>query len=168
MLLRCGLGITLGGTADASVSSAPLESPLREPAELLRLAPLLVGRARRGVVGSSRYARSLRESVSLAAADVTARPVLISGEPGLEKDNLAALIHFGSAARHQLMLQLDGALLRPDGSDLFGTVADASERPLLELLAGGALLIDKLDQVPADLRPLLLHLPPQPPRCSRK
>ena len=158
MLLRCGPGITLGGTADASVSSAPLESPLREPAELLRLAPLLVGRARRGVVGSSRYARSLRESVRLAAADVTARPVLISGEPGLEKDNLAALIHFGSAARHQLMLQLDGALLRPDGSDLFGTVADASERPLLELLAGGALLIDKLDQVPADLRPLLLHL----------
>ncbi len=158
MLLRCGPGITLGGTADASVSSAPLESPLREPAELLRLAPLLVGRARRGVVGSSRYARSLRESVRLAAADVTARPVLISGEPGLEKDNLAALIHFGSAARHQLMLQLDGALLRPDGSDLFGTVDDASERPLLELLAGGALLIDKLDQVPADLRPLLLHL----------
>jgi len=133
-------------------------------AELLRLAPVLVGRARRGVVGSSRYARSLREAARQAAVDAEARPVLISGEPGLEKDNLAALIHFGSAARHQLMLRLDGALLRPDGADLFGSVASGNgtaaevDRPLLELLGGGALLIDKLDQVAPELRPLLLHL----------
>ena len=132
--------------------------------ELLRLAPFLVGRARRGVVGSSRYARSLREAARQAAADAEARPVLISGEPGLEKDNLAALIHFGSVARHQLMLRLDGALLRPDGADLFGSTASGNggagegERPLLELLGGGALLIDKLDQVAPELRPLLLHL----------
>ena len=39
-------------------------------ANLLTLAPYLLGRVRRDVV--------------------------ISGEPGLEKDNLAALIHFGS------------------------------------------------------------------------
>ena len=125
-------------------------------AELLRLAPWLVGRARRGVVGSSRYARSLRDAARQAAADPEARSVLISGEPGLEKDNLAALIHFGSAARHQLMVQLDGALLRPDGADLFAGAE--GERPLLELLDGGALLIDQLDQVAPELRPLLLHL----------
>ena len=126
-------------------------------ADLLRLAPLLVGRARRGVVGNSRYARSLREAVRQASQDPTARPVLISGEPGLEKDNLAALIHFGSPARQQLMLQLDGALLRPDGSELFGAASD-DHPPLLQLLGDGALLIDKLDQVPAPLLPRLLQL----------
>jgi 3-hydroxyisobutyrate dehydrogenase len=73
---------------------------------------------------------------------------LISGEPGLEKDNLAALVHFGSPDRQQLMLRFDGALLRPDGSELFGNGAglvaspESSERPLLELLGAGALLID--------------------------
>ena len=130
--------------------------------ELLRLAPALVGRARRGVVGSSRYANTLREAVRQAAVDAGRRPVLISGEPGLEKDNLAALIHFGSADRHQLMARLDGGLLRPDGSDLFGVVAAeagaAPDRPLLELIGAGALLIDKLDQAPAELRPRLLQL----------
>ena len=61
---------------------------------LLRLAPYLVGRTRRGVVGSSRYAQKLRQAIR-AAADAGLGPVLISGEPGLEKDNLVALIHYG-------------------------------------------------------------------------
>ena len=99
--------------------------------ELLRLAPFLVGRARRGVVGSSRYARKLREAIRLASQQPPAQAVLISGEPGLEKDNIAALIHFGSAARQQLMLRLDGALLRPDGSELFGELGD-QEPPLIQ------------------------------------
>ncbi|NDC34688.1 MAG: 4Fe-4S binding protein [Synechococcaceae bacterium WB9_2_112] len=126
-------------------------------AELNRLAPHLVGQARRGVVGSSRYARALREAVREASLDATRRPVLISGEPGLEKDNLAALIHFGSADRTQLMVRFDGALLRSDGNELFGVVHDGG-RPLLDLLAGGALLIDKLDQVPSELQDRLLEL----------
>jgi transcriptional regulator with AAA-type ATPase domain len=99
-------------------------------AELLRLAPLLVPQPRRGVVGSSRYARGLRDPVRLAAQDPLRRPVLISGEPGLEKDNLAALIHYGSAQRQQLMLRLDGALLKADGSEVFGTGSDGAEQPL--------------------------------------
>jgi len=127
-----------------------------DSAQLLRLAPHLVGRARRGVVGSSRYARRLRETIGQAAADPTRRPVLISGEPGLEKDNLAALIHFGSPARQQLMLRFDGALLRPDGAELFG--GDDAEPSLLQLLGRGALLIDKLDQVDEPLRARLLEL----------
>ena len=135
-------------------------SPLPPPdnAALLRLAPYLVGRARRGVVGSSRYARSLREAIRTASQDSARTAVLVSGEPGLEKDNIAALIHFGSPARQQLMLRLDGALLRPDGSDLFGNGGDSDEAPLLQLLGNGALLIDKLDQAPAALLPALLEL----------
>ena len=124
---------------------------------LLRLAPLLLGRARRGVVGSSRYAQRLREQIRQTAADAAAQPVLIIGEPGLEKDNIAALIHFGSPARRQLLVRLDGALLRADGQELFGSAA-ADEPPLLEVLGAGALLIDKLDQVPQALRPALLEL----------
>jgi polyferredoxin len=134
-----------------------------ESSDLLRLAPFLVGRARRGVVGSSRYARALREAVRLAAADSERRPVLLSGEPGLEKDNLAALIHFGSPDRQQLMLRLDGALLKPDGAELFGSAGGPAgggtgTDGLLALLGSGALLIDKLDQAPPELRALLLHL----------
>jgi transcriptional regulator with AAA-type ATPase domain len=129
-----------------------------QQAALLRLAPHIVGRTRRGVVGSSRYAKALREAVRRASDDSTRQPVLISGEPGLEKDNLAALIHFGSPDRHQLLVQLDGALLRPDGAELFGSASADGEGSLLDTLGSGSLLIDKLDQVPAELQPALLQL----------
>ena len=129
---------------------------------LMRLAPFLLGRARRGIVGSSRYARQLREAIRSAAADPDARPVMISGEPGLEKDNIAALVHFGSAARKQLMVRLNGALLRPDGGELFavgaGPGSSGEAPPLLECLGRGALLIDQIDKVPDELRPALLEL----------
>ncbi|MEB3354359.1 MAG: 4Fe-4S binding protein [Cyanobacteriota bacterium] len=124
---------------------------------LLKLAPLLLGRARRGVVGGSRYAQRLREQVRDTAADPLVRPVLIIGEPGLEKDNIAALIHFGSPARRELLVRLDGALLRADGQELFGSTA-SEEPPLLELIGAGGLLIDQLDQVPQPLLPALLEL----------
>ncbi len=123
-----------------------------------RLAPLLVGRARRGIVGDSRYARSLRESVRRAAHDRDATAVLIMGEPGLEKDNIAALIHFGSSARRQLMVRLDGARLRADGGDLFGAAGSDGAGALLTLLGEGSLLIDKLDLAPAELMAALLEL----------
>jgi hypothetical protein len=156
----------VGGQPHTEESGAnPLSlDPTLDSAQLQRLAPHLVGRARRGVVGSSRYARNLREAISKAAQDPTRRPVLISGEPGLEKDNLAALVHFGSPDRHQLMLSFDGALLRPDGAELFGNGNGASangesgDQPLLEVLGRGALLIDKLDQVPKPLQARLLEL----------
>ena len=140
------------------IASGCVSKPsLHDNAELLRLAPYLVGRARRGVVGSSRYARSLRDAIRHAAQDPQRRPVLISGEPGLEKDNLAALIHHGSPSRRQLMLRLDGALLKADGSELFGS-GDGQDPGLLELLGEGALLIDKIDQVQPALQQRLVQL----------
>jgi len=125
---------------------------------LLTLAPFLLGRARRGVVGSSRYAQRLREQIRTAATDPASGPVLISGEPGLEKDNIAALIHFGSPARRQLLVRLDGATLRADGATLFGPAGGGGAGSLLECLGDGALLIDKLDQVPPELQAALLEL----------
>lgn len=113
-----------------------------------QLAPYLVGRARRGVVGGSRYAVALREAVREAARDPDRRPVLIHGEPGLEKDNLAALIHYGSADRRQPMIRLDATLLRPDGGELGA---------LLARLGRGTVLIDKLDLADPALQTRLLE-----------
>jgi polyferredoxin len=144
---------------DSLAASAPPEAELAPlPEHFRRLAPHLVGRARRGIVGSSRYAVALRDHVRQAAADPDQRPVLISGEPGLEKDDVAALIHFGSAARRRLMVQLDGALLRGDGAELFGTASSDGSGSLLEALGDGSLLINKLDRVDPALLPSLLAL----------
>lgn len=129
-----------------------------ENATLQRLAPHLVARPRRGVVGSSRQAKQLRDAVRSAAADRDRHAVLLYGEPGLEKDNLAALIHFGSVDRHHLMLRLDGARMRSDGADLFGSGDAPGPKPLLELLGTGSLLVDDLDQVPEPARQALLNL----------
>jgi NAD-dependent dihydropyrimidine dehydrogenase PreA subunit len=113
-----------------------------------QLAPYLVGRTRRGVVGGSRYAVALREAVREAARDAQRRPVLIHGEPGLEKDNLAALIHYSSADRRQPMIRLDATLMKPDGGEL---------AVLLERLGRGTVLIDKLDLADPALQALLLQ-----------
>ncbi|MEB3199608.1 MAG: 4Fe-4S binding protein [Synechococcaceae cyanobacterium] len=126
------------------------------PACLLQLAPYLLGRARRGIVGSSRYARSLREAIRQAAADPQARPVLISGEPGLEKDNIAALIHFSSASRQQLLVRVNAALLREDAGELFSSHGDGP--PLIACLGAGGLLIDQIDRASPALRERLLEL----------
>ena len=125
---------------------------------LLRLAPHLLGRSRRGVVGSSRYADRLRQAVRDAAADPQAGPVLISGEPGLEKDNIAALIHFGSPRRRRLMIRVDAASLGADGAPLFGSASSGGVGSLLACLGDGALLIDNLDRADPALLPLLLEL----------
>jgi len=41
-----------------------------------------------------------------AAKDPFRKPCLVFGEPGLEKDNIAALLHFGSADRTKPMIQV--------------------------------------------------------------
>jgi polyferredoxin len=123
---------------------------------LLRLAPFLLGRVRRGIVGSSRYAIALREAIRSAASDPQARPVLISGEPGLEKYNIAALIHFGSAARQRLLVRINCARLRPDGAELFAGAGGGA--CLLQCLGDGGLLLDQIDRADPQLRPVLLEL----------
>ncbi|NQV10975.1 MAG: 4Fe-4S binding protein [Cyanobacteria bacterium] len=136
----------------------PEADPLPVSERYSRLAPYLVGRARRGIVGSSRYAVRLRDRVRQAAGDPERRPVLIAGEPGLEKDDAAALIHFGSATRRQLMVQLDGALLRRNGAELFGSASSDGVGALLDDIGNGSLLINKLDRVDPALLPALLTL----------
>ncbi|MEM6255543.1 MAG: sigma 54-interacting transcriptional regulator [Cyanobacteria bacterium P01_D01_bin.156] len=123
------------------------------------LRPYLVPKVSRGVVGSSRYAQRLRQSVRKAAKvmpnDQGQRdPVLIFGEPGLEKDNLAALIHFGSAYKKQPMIKVNCKTLR--AVDLFGR--GESRSGLLDWLDKGTLLLNNIQDLSSDLRPAILQL----------
>src|SRR6476469_1107901 len=82
------------------------------------LLPYLVTRAKRGIVGKSRYAVRLRQQIKQACSD--RKPAVIFGEPGLEKDNIAALLHFGSTQRREPIIKLDCSKLQASGSELFG------------------------------------------------
>ena len=115
-------------------------------AGLQRLAPFVLGRARRGVVGSSRYAHRLRTAVLEAARDPHRQPVLIIGEPGLEKDNLAALVHYGSGDRRRLLVRLDA-------SDLQG-----SSLNLLNELGSNTLLVSGMDRVEGEVQQRLIAM----------
>ena len=123
------------------------------------LRPYLVPKAERGVVGSSRYAKRLRQEIKKASAqgeEPGQHNVLIFGEPGLNKDVLAALIHFGSKRRREPMIKLNCETLQASGAELFGR---AGGKPgLIEWLGNGTLLLNNIQEVPKELRPKLLKL----------
>ncbi len=118
------------------------------------LRPYSVTKAKRGIVGTSRYAVRLRQQVKQAARD--RQPVLIFGEPGLEKDNLAALMHFGSTWRRQPMIQINCATLQASGAELFGR---AGGKPgLIAALGEGTLVLNNLEDLAAELLPKIIQL----------
>ncbi len=117
----------------------------------LALRPYLVTKAQRGVVGTSRYAVKLREQIREAAD--TRESILIFGEPGLEKDNIAALIHFGSDFRRQPIIKIDCSILQVSGADLFGR---AGGKPgLIAWLDEGTLVLNNIQETPPELLPKL-------------
>ncbi|MGK7910157.1 MAG: sigma 54-interacting transcriptional regulator [Synechococcus sp.] len=118
------------------------------------LLPYLVTKAKRGVVGSSRYATRIRQDIRAAARD--RQPVAIFGEPGLNKDILAALIHFSSPFRREPMIQINCNQLQVSGAELFGR--SGGKPGLIEWLGTGTLLLNNLHEAPASLRPLLAQL----------
>ncbi|MBL1176172.1 sigma 54-interacting transcriptional regulator [Pantanalinema sp. GBBB05] len=118
------------------------------------LRPYLLPKVRRGIVGSSRYAVRLRQDIKKATRD--RRSVLIFGEPGLGKDNIAALIHFGSDSRHEPMIKINCDALQSSGAELFGR---AGGKPgLLEWLGTGTLLLNNIQELHPDLQPKLVQL----------
>ncbi|AUT01608.1 AAA family ATPase [Nostoc sp. CENA543] len=111
------------------------------------LRPYLVTKAQRGIVGTSRYALRLREQIREASGD--RESVEIFGEPGLEKDNIAALIHFGSPKRREPIIKVNCGILQTSGADLFGR---AGGKPgLLEWLGEGSLILNNLQELPPEL-----------------
>ena len=113
----------------------------------ITLRPYLVSKAKRGVIGKSRYATRLRSQIKQAAE--TRESVLLFGEPGLEKDNLAALIHFGSANRRQPIIQVDCAKLQTSGAELFGR--SGGKPGLIASLGEGTLVLNNIHLLPKEL-----------------
>ena len=118
------------------------------------LRPYLVNKAKRGVVGKSRYAVRLRQQIKKAGEDRNS--ALIFGEPGLEKDNIAALIHYGSAYRREPAIKVDCSTVQASGAELFGR---ASGKPgLIEYLKDGTLILNNIQELPSELMPTLANL----------
>jgi transcriptional regulator with AAA-type ATPase domain/NAD-dependent dihydropyrimidine dehydrogenase PreA subunit len=113
------------------------------------LRPYLVPKARRGIIGTSRYAVRLRQQIKEAAHD--RKPVIIFGEPGLEKDNIAALIHFGSPSRREPMVQVNCNTLQASGAELFGR--SGGKPGLLEAIGSGTVLLNNIQELDPALLP---------------
>lgn len=118
------------------------------------LQPYLVTKAKRGVVGKSRYAKRLRHDIKTLSEQRT--PVLIVGEPGLDKDNMAALIHFNSGQRRELLAQVNCSVVQTSGAELFGRVGGS--QGLLAYLGAGTLILNNVHELPPELLPQLVML----------
>lgn len=130
------------------------EKLLWEQERQVILRPYLVSKAKRGVIGKSRYATKLRSQIKEASKN--RESVLLFGEPGLEKDNLAALIHFGSAYRRQVIIQLDCAKLQTSGAELFGR--SGGKPGLIASLEEGTLILNNIHLLPGELIPAIADL----------
>ncbi|MGC9524888.1 MAG: sigma 54-interacting transcriptional regulator [Limnospira sp.] len=125
-----------------------------EQERLTILRPYLVPRARRGIVGRSRYAVRLRSQIKDASK--TRKSVLVFGEPGVEKDNIAALIHFGSGDRREPIIKVDCSTVQVSGSDLFGRVG--GKPGLIGALGRGTLVLNNIQELPSELIPAIANL----------
>ena len=126
---------------------------LFEQERQLTLRPYLVSKAKRGVIGKSRYATRLRSQIKQAAK--SRESVLLFGEPGLEKDNLAALIHFGSSYRRQPIIKVDCDKLQTSGAELFGR--SGGKPGLIASLQTGTLILNNIHLLPSELIPAIAN-----------
>ncbi len=118
------------------------------------LRPYLVPKVKRGVIGKSRYAMRLRSQIKEASEN--RKPVLIFGEPGLEKDNIASLVHFNSSYRRQPIVKINCATLQVSGADLWGRVG--GKMGLLEAVGQGTLILNNIQELPSELYQPLAEL----------
>lgn len=118
------------------------------------LRPYLVTKAKRGIVGKSRYAVRLRQQAKKATED--RKPVVIFGEQGLEKDNLAALIHYSSPDRREPIIKVNCGKLQASGAELFGRVG--GKLGLIEALGNGTLIFNNIQDLPPELNKDVLLL----------
>lgn len=127
---------------------------IRERERQAALRPFLVPRVKRGIVGASRYAVRLRQDIKKAAT--TRGAVLIFGEPGLEKDNAAALIHFGSIDRKEPMIKVNCNTLSSNGVELFGR--SGGKPGLLYWIGRGTILLNNLEDISPELEEKLARV----------
>jgi hypothetical protein len=77
-------------------------------------------------------------------AGLNRKPVIFFGEPGLNKDNMAALCHFGSPQGKRRMVSVSCERLDRSGSDLFGSGA---KQGILFYIKDGTVLLNNVHQV---------------------
>ncbi|MBE9125985.1 MULTISPECIES: sigma 54-interacting transcriptional regulator [unclassified Coleofasciculus] len=118
------------------------------------LRPYLVSKAKRGIIGRTRYAVRLRQQIKKATED--RKSVMIFGEPGLEKDNTATLIHFGSPSRREPIIKIDCSTVQASGAELLGR--EGGKPGLIESLTTGTLILNNVDELPPELMPQLATL----------
>ncbi|EFJ50727.1 nitrogen assimilation regulatory protein [Volvox carteri f. nagariensis] len=154
---NAGVNGILESNSDGELSG---KESIEEEARLARkrlraLTPYLVSSPTHGIIGTSKYADRLRKDIVAAARDTSRKAVLIFGEPGLQKSNLATLIHFGGPSRTTPMAYLDCARLDALGAELFGRGEKAG---LVELVEEGTLLLKNVHKMPPALVPKLVRL----------
>ncbi|OJW05547.1 MAG: transcriptional regulator [Planctomycetales bacterium 71-10] len=119
--------------------------------------------ARMRLVGSSAPMQALFKQIALVAA--TDVPVLITGESGTGKELVARAIHQNGPRRPRTFLPVCLAALAPGlvEGELFGhmrgsfTGASQDRKGLLELAAGGTVLLDEIGDVPLGMQVKLLR-----------
>ncbi|WP_337174185.1 sigma-54 dependent transcriptional regulator [Paludisphaera sp.] len=121
------------------------------------------GPARTGLVGSSPPMQALFKQIALVAP--TDVPVLITGESGTGKELVARAIHQNGPRGARTFLPVCLAALSPGlvEGELFGHVrgsftgASQDRKGLLELAAGGTVLLDEIGDVPLGMQVKLLR-----------
>lgn len=116
-----------------------------------------------GLIGNSRAMRDLHTKIERAAdCDVT---VLVSGDTGTGKEQVARAIHAHSSRADGPFVALNCAAIPPSlmQSELFGyekgafTHAYEAKRGHIEAASGGTLMLDEIGGLPLDLQASLLR-----------
>jgi len=116
------------------------------------------------VVGSSAAFRSLLDTAEQVATSEVAS-ILVQGESGSGKNVIARHIHALSPRRSKPILEVSCATI-PENlleSELFGhekgafTDAKSAKRGVVELAAGGTVVLDEIGELRLDLQAKLLH-----------
>ncbi len=115
------------------------------------------------VIGDSAVWQTVLDAARLVA--VSDLSVLIQGETGTGKEQIARLIHRLSPRADQQFVALNCSVLSPQlaESELFGhekgafTSAYAQRKGRFELANGGTLFLDEIGDLPAELQPKLLR-----------
>ena len=117
-----------------------------------------------GIIGrSNKLDHALSTAIRVASTDLT---VLISGESGVGKENIAKIIHSLSARKHNSIIAINcGAI--PEGtinSELFGhekgafTGATSDRKGYFETADGGTIFLDEIGEMPLDTQAYLLRV----------
>jgi DNA-binding NtrC family response regulator len=117
-----------------------------------------------GMIGRNEAMRQIYETIRTTAASEAS--VLIEGESGTGKELIATAFHLQSDRSSRPFVRINCAAIPGDliESELFGykkgafTGADRDKRGLIEVAAGGTLLLDEIAEMPAHLQTKLLRV----------